>query len=66
MYGREWWFDTVNYGVNFGGLDSMERVPPWDAADGSGTVATVLQHIEQFAVPPNPPTTPMICGIMAV
>ena len=46
VYGREWWYDTVNYGVNFAGLNNGFELPEWTAANDEGRRATLLHHFQ--------------------
>jgi hypothetical protein len=39
----------VNYGHNYGGLDSTHALPPWDAPAAAGRRAVLLQQIEGAA-----------------
>ena len=41
--------DAVNYGHNYGGLDSAHALPPWDAPAAAGRRAVLLQQIEGAA-----------------
>ena len=51
VYGREWWFDTVNYGTNYGAVGSADAGlgAAWEAMGEDGRRAELVRDQADWA-----------------